>query len=80
MADPKNTADLLDAREGQSTGESHEMSAAEQKARSRRNLAIAFGVVGFVVLIYSTTILRLTQNVGTQTPPAAAAAEVPAGE
>ena len=51
-------------REGQATGEHHEVTPEEAKARNRRNLAIAFGVVAFIVIVYSTTILRLAQNTG----------------
>lgn len=64
MAEPESkTSDLMDAREGVPTGEQYEMTPAEKKARNRRNLAVAFGVLAFILIVYFTTILRLTQNV-----------------
>lgn len=33
------------------------------KARNRRNVMIALSLVGFMVLIFSITALRLTQNI-----------------
>ncbi|WOI53979.1 protoheme IX farnesyltransferase [Parvularcula sp. LCG005] len=50
--------------EGVPTGESYEMTPEEKKARARRNIAIAVGVLAFVVIVYSTTLLRMTQNMG----------------
>ncbi|MFN3353521.1 MAG: hypothetical protein ACK4Z5_07935 [Brevundimonas sp.] len=32
-------------------------------ARKRRNLAIAFGLVAFMVLVFVTTVLRLQANI-----------------
>ena len=63
MADETPKPDLIEAREGLATGEHHEVTPEEQKARKRRNMAIALGVVTFIVLVYSTTLLRLTQNI-----------------
>ncbi len=40
---------------------------AEQKQRKRRNIAIALMVIGFVVLIYLVTILRLGSSVAERT-------------
>ncbi len=34
------------------------------KARKRRNIAIALGLVAFMVLVFVTTLLRLQANVG----------------
>jgi len=34
----------------------------ELRARKRRNLWIALGLVGFMVLIFTTTLLRMQQN------------------
>ncbi|MAL09810.1 MAG: protoheme IX farnesyltransferase [Maricaulis sp.] len=34
-------------------------------ARKRRNVAIALGLVGFAVLIFAITALRLAQNIST---------------
>lgn len=36
----------------------------ELKARTRRNRAIALGLVAFMVLVFITTMLRLQANVG----------------
>ena len=36
----------------------------ELKARKRRNLAIALGLVAFMALVFVTTLLRLQANVG----------------
>ncbi|GAD58865.1 MULTISPECIES: hypothetical protein [Brevundimonas] len=36
----------------------------ELKARKRRNIAIALGLVAFMVLVFVTTLLRLQANVG----------------
>lgn len=36
----------------------------ELKARKRRNLAIALGLVAFMVLVFITTILKLHGNAG----------------
>ncbi|MEM9422351.1 MAG: hypothetical protein AAF986_07600 [Pseudomonadota bacterium] len=63
MADDAEKPDLLEAREGVATGEHHVMTPAEVKARNRRNLAVALGVVGFILLVYFTTLLRITQNI-----------------
>ncbi|MEM9810074.1 MAG: protoheme IX farnesyltransferase [Pseudomonadota bacterium] len=52
-----------EAGEGIFTGEMHTPSSEERKARGRRNVAIALAVVGFVVLIYLTTVFRLMDNV-----------------
>ena len=34
----------------------------ELRARKRRNLWIALGLVAFIVLVFATTVLRLQQN------------------
>jgi hypothetical protein len=36
----------------------------ELKARKRRNIAIALGLVAFMALVFVTTLLRLQANVG----------------
>ena len=54
-------------REGLPTGEIHQPTDAELKARNKRNLAIALAVVAFVLLIYFTTFLRLAQNLSAGT-------------
>jgi len=38
------------------------LSPEELRARKRRNLWIALGLVAFMVLIFSTTLLRMQQN------------------
>ncbi|MEO0400280.1 MAG: hypothetical protein AAF224_12765 [Pseudomonadota bacterium] len=35
----------------------------ELKQRNRRNLAIALGVVGFIIVIYLVTFLRISSSV-----------------
>ncbi|XBQ16330.1 MAG: hypothetical protein ABL308_00280 [Oceanicaulis sp.] len=45
--------------------ETVELTAEEKAARKRRNLAIALGLVAFIVLIFLTTVLRLTHNYNT---------------
>ncbi|MEO1659121.1 MAG: protoheme IX farnesyltransferase [Pseudomonadota bacterium] len=55
-------SDFAEAREGVPTGEHHTPSAAELKARGRRNIAIALAVAGFVMLVYLTTFFRLAEN------------------
>ncbi len=66
MAETQTPAqdDFEEAREGVATGETYTPSAEEQKARDKRNLAVAFGIVAFVVLVFLTTVLRLTENMG----------------
>lgn len=59
--DPRT--DFAAAREGLPTGETHTPSADEEKARRRRNIAIALSVVAFAVLVYLTTVLRLAENI-----------------
>ena len=40
------------------------------QARRRRNIAIALGLVLFIVLVFSTTMIRLGQNLQRQAPAA----------
>ncbi|MEE4210182.1 MAG: protoheme IX farnesyltransferase [Parvularcula sp.] len=63
--DEQRRVNPAEAREGLPTGETHKPSEAETKARGRRNIAIALAVVGFVVLVYLTTFLRLAENIKT---------------
>ncbi len=44
-------------------------------ARSKRNLWIALGLVAFIVLIFSTTFLRMQQNLADRTAQQRAIAE-----
>ena len=50
------------AREAEVTGQSYQPSPEEVQRRSRRNVAIALGIVAFIVLVYAITMLRITQN------------------
>ena len=63
-ADTPSREDLSRPREGIYTGQMYEMSPEERQARNRRNIAIALGVVAFVVIIYATTLLRMSQGIG----------------
>ena len=36
----------------------------ELRARKRRNIALALGLVAFIVLVFVTTVLRLHANIG----------------
>lgn len=40
----------------------HSLSPAEQKARRRRNVWIAWGLVAFMILLFTTTLLRMMHN------------------
>lgn len=52
----------------------------ELTARKRRNLWIALGLVAFIVLVFTTTFLRLKQNIEARKAlETAAVAEAPAG-
>lgn len=55
---------FLNQEEAKATGEHYTLSPEEKKARKRRSIAIALGVVAFVALVYLITMLRLAQNVG----------------
>lgn len=63
-ADPRGLG-FDDVGEGTPTGEMHTQTAAERKAQNRRNAAIAFSVLGFVILVYLTTFFRLAENLKT---------------
>ncbi|MEM6649077.1 MAG: protoheme IX farnesyltransferase [Pseudomonadota bacterium] len=60
----KSENPIFTTTEGRPTGEHHEITPAEKKARDRRNVFMALGVVAFIILVYSTTLLRITQNIG----------------
>lgn len=64
MAEDRRT-NFSEAREGLPTGEVHEPSDEEVKARGRRNIAIALSVLAFAAMIYLTTFLRLAENLKT---------------
>lgn len=50
-------------REGQPSGESVELNEDQIAARKKRNVAIAWSLVGFMVVIFLVTVARLSQNV-----------------
>lgn len=50
-------------REGQPTGEAVRLTPEQEQARKKRNLAIAWGLVAFIVLVFVITVARLSQNV-----------------
>lgn len=62
QATPHSSA-FFAAGEAQVTGQKYQPSPEEVKRRGKRNLAIALGIVGFIVLVYSITLLRISQNV-----------------
>ncbi|MGV6820491.1 MAG: protoheme IX farnesyltransferase [Parvularcula sp.] len=59
---------LSEVGEGLPTGDFHALSAEETEARNKRNLAVALGIVAFIVLVFGTTVLRLAQNTGAPSP------------
>ncbi len=64
MADfDRRSSALFTAEEGKPTGETHGLSAEEERARGRRNIAIALGVVAFIILVFLTTFFRLAESV-----------------
>jgi|GEM_PF-1504365 len=50
-------------REGQPTGEHLALNDEQIAARKKRNLAIAWSLVAFMVLVFGITVLRLSQNI-----------------
>lgn len=50
-----------------SAAEQKHLSEAEQKQRKRRNVAIALMIIGFVLLVYMVTILRLGSSIAERT-------------
>ena len=55
--------DLMNAREGQPTGETLKLTPEQEKARNRRNFVIAWSLVAFMVAIFAITVVRLSQNI-----------------
>ncbi|MEM9232992.1 MAG: protoheme IX farnesyltransferase [Pseudomonadota bacterium] len=53
----------FEAGEGTPTGDLVPLTDAEVEARSKRNMFIALGVTGFVIVVFLTTVLRLVQNI-----------------
>lgn len=50
-------------REGQASGEHVPLSPEEEAARKKRNVAIAWSLVAFMVLVFAITVMRLSQNI-----------------
>ena len=50
-------------REGQASGDNVQLSPEEEAARNKRNIAIAWSLVAFMVLVFAITVMRLSQNV-----------------
>jgi hypothetical protein len=50
-------------REGQPTGEHVSLTPEQEKARKKRNVFIALGLVAFMVAVFLVTIAKLSQNV-----------------
>lgn len=50
-------------REGQASGENVPLSEEEEAARKKRNVAIAWSLVAFMVLVFAITVMRLSQNI-----------------
>ena len=66
MANPTDGA--RDAKDGwsdpalENAPETVKLSPAEEVARKKRNLMIAVGLVAFIVLIFLTTVVRMSSN------------------
>lgn len=50
-------------REGQPSGESVSLTEEQLAARKKRNIAIAWSLIGFMVVVFLVTVTRLSQNV-----------------
>lgn len=50
-------------REGQPSGESVILTEEQLAARKKRNIAIAWSLIGFMVVVFLVTVARLSQNV-----------------
>ena len=62
---PANPDPLQDDRLRDASGqviETVKLTPAEEAARKRRNIAIAVGLVAFIVLIFVTTVVRMSAN------------------
>ncbi len=53
------SSDFFAAREAQATGETYRLAPEEIKQRNKRSLAIALGIVLFMVLVFAITVLRI---------------------
>lgn len=54
--------DFMSVREGQPTGETLKLTPEQEKARGRRNVVIAWSLVGFMVAVFAITVVRLGQT------------------
>lgn len=50
-------------REGVPSGESHKLTPEEDAARKKRNIALAWSLVAFMVIVFGITVVRLSQNI-----------------
>ncbi len=60
-AKPQN--DFFAAGHGVPTGETEPLTPEEEKARKRRNFALAFGIIAFLFLVYAISMLRMAEAV-----------------
>ncbi|MCI5044440.1 MAG: hypothetical protein MRY72_07050 [Aquisalinus sp.] len=56
---PPSATDFLSMHAAHSTGESYTPSDEELKQRNKRSLAIAGGIVAFMLLVFMITVLRI---------------------
>ncbi|WP_323762129.1 protoheme IX farnesyltransferase [Maricaulis sp.] len=54
--------DLMSAREGLPTGETVKLTPEQEGARNKRNIVIAWSLVGFMVAVFAITVVRLGQT------------------
>ncbi|GEM_PF-2394845 len=55
--------DFFAAGHGVPTGETQALTPEEEKARRRRNFALAFGIIAFLFLVYAISMLRMAEAV-----------------
>lgn len=55
--------ELMSAREGQPTGESVKLTPEQEKARNKRNIVIAWSLVGFMVAVFAITVARYSEKI-----------------
>ena len=61
MTEPENQETVRPAAEQETV----RLTAEQEKARKRRNVAIFWSLIGFIVLIFLVTLKRLTSNIAT---------------